>query len=440
MTTTTTTTTTEPPEGGCEVPEEDIVSDHSDSDWEDLVPSSSSSSTQQNSSSNDEDGGVSSLTENEEWNDPLSHDNDDDEEELLPEITAAATSTTTLESFSREVDGEHEHKVDDRYDWKVTNLPATITNDNEKECEHDRSISVEIRQKAEWLSSFFGLSSSSSSNHQHREERSCMANTRTSNPIQPPKVYIPKQRHSKLVAERLAWLLEQPQPTDVSQRNHLRRQRDLACLPEGVAMDRSKWLQAFVQEHATAGQQWEEHLWQRQQRSRNQQPTTTIPSNTPTVTSTTPSRQRRVHDEEGQIQFGSFVEKMAWFLAEMTSDSSRTSHRTISSTQPEFQCSREIEIDMEMPYVDDLTEDLTFLEQALVELEQEGLLPGFLAEHTGWWLFGGTTSPNSHHDTTATGGGNAGSHNNHETIPNNHAASDTASALDILRLDYPPAK
>ena len=293
-------------------------------------------------------------------------------------------------------------------------------------------MSTKIQERAEWLSGLFDTDSPSYSNSKNKSSPDSTKQQRET-----AKLAFAKKRKSKLVAQRLEWIMQQMSPNNTPKGDQSKSEISSIPIPEGVTLDLSKRWQAFVEAHVTAGRSWEQ-LELRQQwrttsgRSHIQDGDSQPPPTTCTAyyespkTATTGDKSSNEKQQLGAA--ASVTDKAVWFLEQMSESESmiRAEQQALLVDFMQQEGKREIatagpEIDSTHYLLgddDNGEQDLSFLGRALIGLEQEGVLPGFLAD----WL-GGAASTNKGVNGT-TGG-----------IQSPNDAS-FKQPLDILRLDY----
>lgn len=277
-------------------------------------------------------------------------------------------------------------------------------------------MSSKILERTEWLSGLFDTDSPLHSNSKNNHSPDSTEQQETA------KLVIAKKRKSKLVVQRLEWLLEQMSTKAKGGPSQQSKSDNSIQIPEGVTSDLSKRWQAFVEAHATAGQSWEQ-LQLRQQwrkvRSHEQDGDSQPPTSSPVYESSKPTTRGDNYNEKQLLgATTSDTDKSVWFLEEMGGNESiRPEQQALlidfmqQEEKREAAAARSAMDTTHYLLGDDengehCEEDSSFLARALTGLEQEGVLPGFLAD----WL-GGAVSTND------------------ETFE---------QPLHILRLDYQP--
>ena len=248
-------------------------------------------------------------------------------------------------------------------------------------------MSAKIVERTEWLSNLFHSDSTPPSKQ--------FSPDTTDQQTAASRITTAKKRPSKLVAERLERIIEQivlAAEEKGGQSKHSPRKQSavhpIIKIPEGVASDlRKKW-QAFVEEQTTAGKTWEQLQQRKQWRKKSVEVTNTIAAYD---ASTTGGRTNEKFTGEQQ-EFDAAT-KTAFFLQQMYE------RDIVGPEEQDFLASlidhgEDRMTDTAGSDMDDVSkfinggdnefanEDVGFLDRALKRVEQEGVLPKFLAD----WL------------------------------------------------------
>jgi hypothetical protein len=204
---------------------------------------------------------------------------------------------------------------------------------------------------------------------------------------------------SDLVADRKRLLLEATMESSKAQCRKPSKDRLDPSLVQGLASCRSKWLESLMQDDAKT--EYSEAIEKPKQpgklqmeihasflqsdasdmklKPRKQPQRIRLDQQTNFLSSTSRGDCKKPSQTSAPTGYGSIAEKRARYLEENQTTVTSTAANPIAKI---------VLGEPKMPCVDRIVKELSFLEHALTEIEQEGLLPDFLADHTTW-LFGG---------------------------------------------------
>jgi len=204
---------------------------------------------------------------------------------------------------------------------------------------------------------------------------------------------------SDLVAERSRCLKERCTQSSASSQSQKRVMG--ASLFKGLASNGSKWLQSLTtQPQSEQGRQSTTTRIQPGKLSKEKEFWSTSNNNA--------AQQSRNNIQPAAAVFGRIDEKREQILSKFQSNG--------TAPPVQFRPVRKWG-EPHMPYVDQLALETGFLEHVTIEIEQEGLLPGFLAEPAAW-LFSALVGKN------------------HDDNEDSKSHSTVTSSMDMLRLDY----
>jgi hypothetical protein len=226
--------------------------------------------------------------------------------------------------------------------------------------------------------------------------------------------------HSQLVADRKRLILQTFTKEESPKVQDSRPSKDCVdpSLVQGLASSRAKWLNSLTQDHTTKTRSSEamekqKHPGKLQMREIE---TSFLHSTANTKMKREQQPQRLRFDQQANFLSsiarsydcrkpsqtkasltvsvsGSLAEKRARFL-----DWSQK-RTTTPAAQPSI-AKKMMLCEPKLSFMDQMVESLNFFEHVMIELEQEGLLPSFIAEHTTW-LFGGFLGSSSMNETRA---------------------------------------
>jgi len=312
-------------------------------------------------------------------------------------------------------------------------LPTSSRDENDEDevaCTvHSHTISAKIQEKTEWLSGHFAKSSHPEP-QQHLQQKasprrksqlvqerlewlqeridivkeqneilsrhaatkdSCSAAGDT------PTSFSNRRRKSKLMADRQRLLLYREDVPSTSAEatsgaSPFREQQSRdASTSRGVDSDPTKCLQGLVQEHAEVLVKWQQLDEQQRQQEHNQEQ----PQRGENEFESS-EEQKSTHFKATDMGDGSIIENVSslsllecvaqpgtrHFLEQQQDRSSPpTESGAIKHSNNEISAD-----ELQMQYVEELRAELGILTKAAIEMEQEGVLPGFLANRTTWLL------------------------------------------------------